>query len=84
MWNGKQSQTDSVIEKAKKHPKWIVAKRLIQQAAEGNLNDITSGADFYFNPKLVLPKWANKFEKTKKIGNHVFYKHGNVPISKFV
>lgn len=83
MWNGKRDQIKSVVHKAKAHPRWKDAILLIQQAKDGKLQDITGGSDFYFNPKLAMPKWANQFEKTYTIGQHDFYKHGKVAVSKF-
>ncbi len=83
MWNGKRDQIKSVVHKAKAHARWKDAMLLIQQAKDGKLQDITGGSDFYFNPKLAMPKWANQFEKTYTIGQHDFYKHGKVAVSKF-
>jgi hypothetical protein len=83
MWNGKQSSTDNVVASAKSHSKWNKAVELVKKAEAGKLEDITGGADFYFNPKKAMPEWAKKFIKTKVIGNHVFYNHGKVAISKF-
>jgi len=83
MWNGKRDQIKSVVHKAKAHARWKDAMLLIQQAKDGKLQDITGGSDFYFNPKLAMPKWANQFEKTYTIGRHDFYKHGKVAVSKF-
>jgi len=34
---------------------------------------LTDGATF-FHAKAVNPNWANKFKKTREIGQHVFYK----------
>ena len=83
MWNGKRDQIKFVVHKAKAHARWKDAMLLIQQAKDGKLQDITGGSDFYFNPKLAMPKWANQFEKTYTIGQHDFYKHGKVAVSKF-
>jgi 5'(3')-deoxyribonucleotidase len=83
MWNRHQSDTGSVIQKAKKHPKWNKALELVDKAKKGQLSDITNGADFYFPPKVVTPKWAKKFEKVATVGNHDFYKHGKVNVSRF-
>ena len=83
MWNKKQDQIESVVAKAQQHPRWKDAMLLVQQAKDGTLQDITDGSTFYFNPKLAKPSWASDFEKTTSIGNHVFYKHGNVNVSRF-
>jgi hypothetical protein len=47
---------------------------LVDSAMKGRLADITGGATFYFNPKKANPSWAKKLVKTKRIGNHDFYK----------
>jgi hypothetical protein len=36
--------------------------------------DITNGATHYFNPSVVLPKWAASMTKVASIGHHDFYK----------
>jgi spore germination cell wall hydrolase CwlJ-like protein len=43
-------------------------------AVTGKLEDKTSGADHYFNPKIVVPKWAEKMKKTTQNKNHSYYK----------
>jgi len=43
-------------------------------AATGKLEDTTGGADHYFNPKIVKPKWAAKMRKTAETGSHAYYK----------
>ena len=37
------------------------------------LLDITDGA-LYYHADYVKPKWSRKFERTVKIGRHIFYK----------
>ena len=51
-----------------------LALQIVSAALEGKLKDITGGARFYFNPKLVLPVWSKSLKKTVRIGNHDFYK----------
>lgn len=36
--------------------------------------DNTNGATHYFNPKVVLPKWAASLHQVASIGHHDFYK----------
>ena len=81
MWNGKSES--SVVPAAKKHKSWQKAVELVNMAKSGKLDDITGGADFYYNPKLAKPDWAKLFTKTVTIGNHIFYKHGKVNVSRF-
>ncbi len=40
----------------------------------GAIKDNTFGATHYFAYKTVQPRWASKMKKTKRIGNHDFYK----------
>lgn len=47
---------------------------LVDLAMKDKLNDITQGAQFYFNPQLASPSWAKKLDKTVSIGHHDFYK----------
>ena len=54
-----------------------IYKQMLQvsyQAVTGKLKDTTSGADHYFNPKIVVPKWAEKMKKTVSNKNHSYYK----------
>ncbi len=40
----------------------------------GTIKDNTFGATHYFAYKVVKPRWASKMKKTKRVGNHDFYK----------
>jgi hypothetical protein len=54
-----------------------IYKEMLQvayQAVTGKLEDKTGGADHYFNPKIVVPKWAAKMKKTTQNKNHSYYK----------
>ena len=54
-----------------------VYKQFLQiayQAVTGKLEDTTSGADHYFNPKLAKPSWAKKMTKTNENKYHQYYK----------
>ena len=50
------------------------ALMLVDKALKNNLPDITGGAQFYFNPHKVHPRWADKMTITVTLGNHEFYK----------
>ncbi len=41
----------------------------------GTIKDNTFGATHYFAYKVVRPRWASSMKKTKRIGNHDFYKN---------
>jgi spore germination cell wall hydrolase CwlJ-like protein len=45
----------------------------IKDVIDGNTEDPTHGALYYFNPKLARPSWAKKFRHLCTIGNHTFY-----------
>lgn len=54
-----------------------IHKQMLQvayQAVTGKLEDKTGGADHYFNPRIVIPKWAAKMTKTVSNKNHSYYK----------
>ena len=40
----------------------------------GAFSDVTNGATF-FHASEVSPSWSKKFQKTRKIGRHIFYKN---------
>lgn len=54
---------------------WAAYKKIKQLAADvylGNKGDITGGAQFY-HADYVRPQWARVFDRTTKIGAHIFY-----------
>lgn len=53
---------------------WQSAMVLAEGVYNGSLTDNTGGATHYFNPSVVLPKWAATLTKTLDIGNHAFYR----------
>ena len=56
----------------------IIAKKAIQ----GDLNDVTNGANHFLNPKVIidrgdnLPSWYYNLEKRGIIGDHEFFYEG--------
>ena len=56
--------------------KWRSPARKAKEIAEhvylGNYRDVTSGAQFY-HADYVSPSWARVFDRTIKIGAHIFY-----------
>lgn len=52
---------------------WQVAKIVAKAAIEGLVPDLTHGATYY-HADYVRPSWRKKFQKTVKIGKHIFYK----------
>jgi spore germination cell wall hydrolase CwlJ-like protein len=66
-WNGKN--VDSVVSKAKKHPKWKIALSIVNSPK----TNFTKGADHY-HTKSVNPKWNRNMDIVKVIGAHIFYR----------
>lgn len=52
---------------------WILSYKIAKDVLSGKVKDPTNGAT-YFHALHVAPLWADRFKKTTKIGNHVFYK----------
>ncbi|MFL2800387.1 MAG: cell wall hydrolase [Paracoccaceae bacterium] len=48
--------------------------KLSSMILNGAFSDVTNGATF-FHASEVSPSWSKKFQKTKKIGRHIFYKN---------
>jgi spore germination cell wall hydrolase CwlJ-like protein len=65
----------AIIAKAKRHPRWNEAQSLVNQALSNELPwTAAKSATHFFNPKLVMPKWAAKMKFVARIGGHDFYK----------
>lgn len=48
------------------------AKKIAEDVYLGNYGDVTKGAQFY-HATYVRPHWSNVFDRTTRIGAHVFY-----------
>ena len=48
------------------------AKEIAENVYLGNYRDVTGGAQFY-HADYVRPSWARVFDRTTKIGAHIFY-----------
>ena len=66
-WNG--MVIEDQIAKAKKHPRWKIAKNIL-----GSDTNYVKGADHYHADYIDDPYWAKSLTKTVKIGKHIFYK----------
>ncbi len=62
---------DEVIVKAKKHPKWSKALKIVQN---NKLTHFTRGATHYYSIIIPKPYWAKTMEFKIQIGRHRFYK----------
>ncbi len=49
------------------------AKQIAEHVYIGNYKDITKGAQFY-HADYVSPSWGRVFDRTTKIGAHIFYR----------
>jgi spore germination cell wall hydrolase CwlJ-like protein len=49
------------------------AKEIAEHVYIGNYGDVTHGAQFY-HADYVSPSWGKVFDRTTKIGAHIFYK----------
>ena len=48
--------------------------KLSSMILNGAFSDVTNGATF-FHASEVSPSWSKKFQKTRKIGRHIFYRN---------
>ena len=48
--------------------------KLSSMILNGAFSDVTNGATF-FHASEVSPSWSKKFQKTRRIGRHIFYKN---------
>ena len=55
---------------------WDAALRLSRLTLLGTTSDPTNGA-LYYHATYVKPKWSRKFERTARIGAHLFYRPRN-------
>jgi N-acetylmuramoyl-L-alanine amidase len=65
---------DGKSDKAHNKQAYKIAVTLAEHVINGKeLEDYTDGALFY-HADYVVPYWTKHFDKTKKIGTHIFYK----------
>ena len=57
-------------------PEYRIACNLAADAIEGQLPDLTHGADHYFAVGSAIPSWARGVTPTITIGHHQFYRLG--------
>lgn len=85
IWNKLTTDEDKAafVNRMRKTPQWATAIKLIENAKNGKLPDITGNATFYHTNKIE-PDWSDTFVKTNTIGNHIFYNHGKNFVSPFI
>ncbi|WP_246098621.1 cell wall hydrolase [Paracoccus laeviglucosivorans] len=49
------------------------AQQIAKAALSGAPRNLTDGATYFHTP-AVKPKWSRKFERTARIGSHIFYR----------
>lgn len=52
---------------------WIRAGKIAKAMIDGAPRVLTEGATYFHTP-AVRPSWSRRFEKTAKIGRHIFYR----------
>lgn len=73
-WNTKDPNRLRLAREPESNPVFEQIEKYLVDALNGEDDDPTNGAKWYFNPKLAMPSWANSLTKTVDIGNHSFYK----------
>jgi spore germination cell wall hydrolase CwlJ-like protein len=68
-WNNKD--IDRNIAKAKKHPRWNQAMKIVNTS---KMTNYTHGADHYYADYIKPPYWEKSMTRTVKIGRHIFFK----------
>lgn len=49
------------------------AEQVAERVASGEVSDKTAGATHFHTPR-VSPSWSKRFQRTKQIGSHIFYR----------
>lgn len=52
---------------------WAVAGKIARAMMDGAPRQLTDGATYFHTP-AVRPSWSRRFERTAKIGRHIFYR----------
>ena len=77
VYQRKQFSWTHTIDDPTPHEKevWQEAKRIAEDLLTGEIEYFNNGATHFLNPNTVrhMPRWARKFQRVGKIGNHVFY-----------
>lgn len=68
------------VEKAKRHPQWVNAQKIVILAVKNKLPDVVEGNTHYSNPKHSAGyKWEMQLKNPLRVGEHIF---GKTAISK--
>lgn len=72
-WNSNDPNSSLCQAVNESDPYFVHCKNIAQMAVNGQLIDITKGANHY-HAKNIRPYWADDTKRTCIIGNHIFYK----------
>lgn len=72
--NSRNPDYGPIIERATSDPVFSEAYALVKIMEQGDLADITGGADHYHADHGEAPYWTASMHFTKKIGSHTFYR----------
>ncbi len=64
---------DGRPEKIGERGAWTVATKIARAMMDGAPRRLTDGATYFHTP-AVNPSWSKRFERTTKIGQHIFYR----------
>jgi spore germination cell wall hydrolase CwlJ-like protein len=53
---------------------WERARRIARRTLLGGLGEDPTGGALYYHASYAKPPWSREFERTARIGNHVFYR----------
>jgi hypothetical protein len=70
-WNKGDPNREKLLAVTVTDSTFALAMKIAEEILAG-ARDVTDGADHYFNPKIVTPKWYDPERVTKVIGNHTF------------
>lgn len=63
---------DGLKDTPKERQAWMASQQLARLVLNGKFVDPTDGA-LWYHADYVSPDWANRMDKTVKIGRHIFY-----------
>jgi spore germination cell wall hydrolase CwlJ-like protein len=74
-WNINDPNRDKLIQVTEDDKYFALALQIADRIIEGNYQDITNGATFYYVRGSKKPKWANEptARISAEIGQHIFY-----------
>ena len=67
---------DGLSDTPRKGPDWELTKTMARKVFWGYSEDPTKGA-LWYHADYVQPRWASAYQKTSKIGQHIFYNEGS-------